>query len=218
VSQQINLFNPVFLAQKKVFSARTMAIGAGIVLAALVALHGAQRVQLVMLQRQLADTDKQFKEAQRQLTMFTAAKKPSPGKVLEDEAARLEERLVSQQKLLESFSKGSLGNVEGFARHLTALARQTVAGVWITGFTIDGSDGLKQLRGRLQQPELLPTYLRKLHQEEVFRGQAFTEFHMNRLNESGGTVTRASVGQSSTTAIPEAIEFVLGPTNVRGQK
>jgi hypothetical protein len=218
VSQQINLFNPVFLAQKKVFSARTMAIGAGIVLAALAALHGAQRVQLAMQERQLADADKQFKDAQQQLAMFAAAKKPSPGKTLEDEATRLEERLVSQQKLLESFSKGSLGSLEGFARYLTALARQTVAGVWITGFTIDGSDGLKQLRGRLQQPELLPTYLRKLHQEEVFRGQAFTEFHMNRLNEAGGSASRSSPAQSPDASSAEAIEFVLGPASMRSQK
>ena len=217
MSQQINLFNPVFLAQKKVFSSRTMAIGATVVLAALVALHSAQRVQLAMVEHQLDGADQQFKQAQQQLAKFAAQKKSSPTKALEDEAARLEERLISQQKLLESFAKGSLGNVEGFARYLTALARQTVSGVWITGFTIDGAEGLKQLRGRLQHPELLPTYLRKLHQEDVFRGQAFTEFHMNRLNESGGVDARATHSQSPAAADSQPIEFVLGPVNTNAR-
>ncbi len=217
MSQQINLFNPVFLARKKIFSARTMAIGGAIVLAALIALHATQRVQLAMLAHQLAGADVQFKEAQRQLTAFAAEKKRSPSKVLEDEAARLEERLKAQERLLESFASGSLGNSEGFARYLTALARQSLPGVWITRFSIDGGEGLKQLRGRVLQPELLPSYLRMLHREEAFRGQAFAELHMNAIADTGGSLARAtpalSPGRSSEGLIDaRSIEFVLGPS------
>ncbi|MFM9885134.1 MAG: hypothetical protein ACKVQT_19090 [Burkholderiales bacterium] len=220
MSQQINLFNPVFLAQKKIFSARTMTIGAAIVVAALIALHATQRVQLAMLAHQLADADAQFKDAQQQLTAFAAEKKRSPSKVLEDEAARLEERLKAQERLLESFASGSLGNAEGFARYLTALARQSLPGVWITGFSIDGADGLKQLRGRVLQPELLPSYLRMLHREEAFRGQAFAELHMNAIADTGGSLARSTPGLSpggptDGRTNPRSIEFVLGPSGTR---
>ncbi len=217
MSQQINLFNPVFLAQKKIFSARTMAIGGAIVAGALIVLHATQRVQLAMLTQQLVSADAQFKETQQQLTAFTAGKKRSPSKVLEDEAARLEERLKAQERLLDSFATGSLGNSEGFARYLTALARQASEGVWITGFSIDGADGLKQLRGHVQQPELLPSFLRKLHREEVFRGQSFGELRMNAIGEAAGALARAtsfgSSGESSDAPINlRSTEFVLGPS------
>ncbi len=221
MSQQINLFNPVFLAQKKIFSARTMAIGLSVVLVALVGLHVTQRVQLAVLDRQLAATNIQFAESQRQLATFTAERTRAPSKLLEDEAARLEERLKAQDRLLESFASGSLGNTEGFARYMTALSRQSLPGVWITAFTIDGAEGLKLLRGRLQQPELLPAYLRKLHREEVFRGQAFTALHMNAVAESAGDHSRSTGGQGASDAPTAAaavrsIEFALGPLGPSG--
>jgi len=217
MSQQINLFNPIFLAQKKVFSARTLAIGLSIILAALAVMHTTQHVQLAMLKRQLDESNAQFEQAKRQLAEFTAAGQRAPSKLLEDEAARLDERLKSQERLLESFASGSLGNTDGFARYMTALSRQALPGVWITAFSIDGSDGVRLLRGRLQQSDLLPAYLRKLNREDVFRGQAFTELQMHAVTESvGGTLrqvgARRAIETSSEPHQVRSIEFILGPT------
>lgn len=216
MSQQINLFNPIFLAQKKIFSARTLAMGLSIVLAALAVMHITQHVQLAMLSRQLDEAAAQLDQAKRKLAEFDAAGRRTPSKLLEDEAARLDERLKSQERLLESFASGSLGNTGGFARYMSALSRQALPGVWITAFSIDGSDGVRLLRGRLQQPDLLPKYLRKLNREDVFRGQAFTELQMNAINESRGALRTAGAHPlSEASSEPNhvrSIEFILGPT------
>jgi hypothetical protein len=207
MSQQINLFNPIFLAQKKVFSARTMALGLGVVAAALVLTHVAQRVQLAGLKQQTATAEAQLQDAQQQLARFAAEKKRSPSKVLDDQIARLESQHKAQEALLESFASGTLGNTDGFARYLDALARQTLAGVWLTGFSANGSDGPSVIRGRLLAPELLPAYLRILNREESLRGRGFAELRMQAPE-------RAATGQAGTPddTTPRHIEFTLGAT------
>src|SRR5690606_13537144 len=52
VSQQINLFNPVFLQQKKIFSARTMAVALLVLFAGVVAIKLYGDVRLKSLQAQ----------------------------------------------------------------------------------------------------------------------------------------------------------------------
>lgn len=204
MSQQINLFNPIFLARRKVFSARTMVAALGIVAIALVGVHGMQQVQLIALQRQSIETNQQFAAAQRLLTQFAADKKAGPSKVLIDQVSRLETHLGAQQILLDSFATGSLGNTEGFARYMSALARQTLNGVWLTGFTATGADGLNVIRGRLQQPDLLPSYLRMLNREAALRGHGFAEL---RIHASQARADSAQEAQ----AIP-SLEFTLGAT------
>ncbi len=204
MSQQINLFNPIFLARRKVFSARTMVAALGIVAIALVGVHGMQQVQLIALQRQSIETNQQFAAAQRLLTQFAADKKAGPSKVLIDQASRLETHLGAQQILLDAFATGSLGNTEGFARYMSALARQTLNGVWLTGFTATGADGLNVIRGRLQQPDLLPSYLRMLNREAALRGHGFAEL---RIHASQARADSAQEAQ----AIP-SLEFTLGAT------
>lgn len=204
MSQQINLFNPIFLARRKIFSARTMATALGIVALALVAVHALQHVQLVALQRQSVETNNQFTAAQRLLTQFAADKKSGPSKVLVDQVSRLETHLGAQQVLLDSFAGGTLGNTEGFARYMSALARQTLDGVWLTGFAATGGDGLSVIRGRLQQPDTLPAYLRLLNREEALRGHGFAELRIHAPSPRVGNPLESGAAPS--------LEFTLGAT------
>lgn len=204
MSQQINLFNPIFLARRKIFSARTMATALGIVALALVGVHALQYVQLAALQRQSVETNNQFTAAQRLLSQFAADKKTGPSKVLIDQVSRLESQLGAQQVLLDSFASGTLGNTEGFARYMNALARQTLNGVWLTGFSATGGDGLSLIRGRLQHPDLLPAYLRMLNREEALRGRGFAELRIHAADSRAASAPDAEVATS--------LEFTLGAT------
>jgi hypothetical protein len=176
----------------------------GIVLVALIAMYGFQRWQLVGLESQLVEAEAQFKTTQQQLTKFGTAKR-NPSKALEDEATRLEAQVKAQEALLGRLDSDELGNAEGFSRYLNALARQTVAGVWITGFTATGTEGPLMIRGRLLQPELLPTYLRMLNREESLRGHGFAELQLITHEEK----TQAASGEA---AAARYVEFTLGAT------
>lgn len=205
MSQQLNLFNPVFLRQKKVFSAQTMVRGLAIVLLALVTLYIFQRVQLAGLEDQLTEAKAQLADTRQQLTRFGAEARRAPSKALEDETARLEAQLEAQQALLDGLDNGQLGDTEGFSRYLVALARQTLPGVWLTGFAASGS-GPQLIRGRLLDPQLLPTYLRMLNHEEALRGRGFAQLALTSQE------ARAREGTAGDTAAAHerVVEFTLG--------
>lgn len=212
MSQQLNLFNPVFLRQKKYFSARTMAQALCIVLVALVAVHAFQRVQLAQLERQLADADRQLEEARKQLAQFAAEGKRSPSRLLDDEIARLDAQVKAQEAFIEHLDSGALGAVEGFSRYLTALARQSLAGVWLTGFAASGADGPLAIRGRLLRPELMPAYIRMLNREEALRGRSFAELRLTAREE------KAAPAAGAASPSVRFIEFTLGGAKAETKK
>ena len=59
MSQQINLFNPLFLNQKKYFSARTMLQSLAVLVAGLVAISAYVLQQETMLERQAAASSRE---------------------------------------------------------------------------------------------------------------------------------------------------------------
>lgn len=208
MSQQLNLFNPVFLRQKKLFSAQTMVRGLGIVLAALVLMYAFQRVQLSGLETQLAEAETQFASTQQQLTRFAAETRRTPSKALEDELTRLEAQFKAQEALLGGLDSGALGDTGGFSRYLNALARQTLPGVWLTGFAATGTEGPQTIRGRLLDAELLPTYLRMLNREEALRGRGFAQLALTSRDER----TKTASASDSAAARTRYVEFTLGAT------
>jgi hypothetical protein len=210
VSQQLNLFNPLFLRQKKYFSSRTMVRGLAVVAVALAVLHVFQRIQLGGIERQLIDADRQFQEAQQQLTKFGAEARRGPSKALEDEVTRLESQFKAQQALLEGLDSGALGNTHGFSQYLAALARQTAPGVWLTGFSASGTEGPLAIRGRLMRPELLPPYIRSLNREEALRGHGFPELKLTAREEKS---VQDNPGHGATVRY---IEFTLGAAKTAG--
>ena len=78
---------------------------------------------------------------------------------------------------------GALGNTEGFARYLAALARQALPGVWLTGFSVSGDEVELRLSGKVLYPDLVPAYVRALNKEEVMRGRRVSEMRLTAREE-----------------------------------
>lgn len=211
MSQQINLYSPVFLEQRKIFSARLLGAALAAVTVTLAGIHVTQRVQLALARQQLEEANGQFARAKDDLVRYSTERQRPPSRLLADEASRLEARLRAQTALVERFDSGALGNTDGFSRYLAALARQTLQGVWVTGFVASGAEGVRTIRGHLATPDLLPQYLRMLHREEAMRGQGFNEFRL-----TGDAVNPAATRPAGASA---AVEFTLGPMpGARGTK
>lgn len=175
MSQQINLFNPVFLKQKKYFSARTMLQALGLVLLGLVAIYGLARYQTGTLQAALADSDIRLKAQRGQLAKLAAEFSPAGrSKLLEEDVARVEARLQSRLELLAAVTSGISANLEGCSGYMAAFARQAMNGVWLTGFTL-AANGELSIKGRVLNADLVPAYLQALNREAVMRGRSVAE-------------------------------------------
>jgi hypothetical protein len=215
MAQQINLFNPVFLKQKKYFSAVTMLQALALLVGGILAFYGYTLRETQALARVAEDTGRQSKAQSEQVGRLTQEFSPQGrSKMLSDEVARATTRLKQREELLSVLRTGGLGNTDGFARYLTAFARQSMSGVWLTGFTIGGDESELLVTGRVLQPDLVPAYIRALNHEEVMRGRRVAELRLTAREERDTPGTSAPGAGAPAAAPHRYVEFNL--TAVRG--
>ena len=178
MSQQINLFNPIFLKQKKYFSAVTMVQALGLLVIGMLLLNVFAVRQTNSLERLLAATGSSASQQREQLIGLTRQYSDrGVSKQLEQDIARVEGRLRTRAQLLSEIQTGVGGNVDGFSRYLEALARRTMDGVWLTGIEAGKGNELV-IKGRALNAELVPAYLQTLSRERVFAGRALSALHV----------------------------------------
>jgi hypothetical protein len=179
MSQQINLYNPLFLKQEKHFSARTIVQALGLILGGLIAVYAYALIQTRAAESLARDTSAQVSAQREQFTRLGVKFSPeNRNKALESEVARLDAEVKARQALLAVLSTGELGNTAGFSEFLAALGRQAVAGVWLTGLKIGESGNDLQVDGRALRPDLVPAYLKALNNEPMMRGRSVTEMKL----------------------------------------
>jgi len=191
MSQQINLFNPLFLRKEKYFSVRTMLQSLGLIALGLLALYAYALVQTRDLQRVAGDYSQQL-GAQRE--QFLKLSGQGSSKLLLAEVARLEKALAARRGMLDTMQGGELGNTGGFSRYFAAFGRRPMRGVWLTGFTVGESGNELKVRGRVLYADLVPAYLKALNNEDVMRGRQVVELKLAARDESATRSTHASPG------------------------
>jgi len=186
VSQQINLFNPVFLNPRKLFSLVTMLEMLGLIVLGSGLVYGFAWYQVHSLTAQIQITNKNYNDEQAKLSQSMAEFSPQKSnQLLEDELKSTEAKWAAQNELIASLKSGALGNTTGYSEYMRAFARQAVSGLWLTGFDISGNAAQMSISGAVLSPELLATYVRKLNQEPVMREKPFASLQMQRGSKEG---------------------------------
>lgn len=211
MSQQINLFNPVFRKQRQAFSAVTMVQALGIVALALGVLAALEARQAASLERVLADAGRQSAERQ-QVILRLGRELParSQGSVLAEETARVEGQLQLRRALLADLRSGAGGGASGYSPILSALARHTVSGVWLTGVAVGGEASELVLKGRVLDGRLVPAYIVSLGKDAAFEGRSVQQLQL-ALKEAPKAAAPASAGAPGAKPAGPAryIEFSL---------
>ncbi len=221
MSQQINLFNPVFLKQKKLFSAIALFQVLGLILLGAVLMAVYATFQATELKKNAAIVSVQLHTAEALVARVRVdAVAPVKNKALEDELVRAENEIVTKQKIAQILQKSDFGNTKGYSMFLVAFARQIPTGLWLTGFDIDGGGTAISLQGRTLKPELVPAYVNKLKREGVMQGISFSNLEM-QLPQIAGNDTQGKAEAMKHPAEPETplyIEFDLRSSDGAGQK
>jgi len=181
MSQQINLFNPIFLKQKKTFSALNMLDALAVLLVGVAAFYAYASIETLNLDRQAVETARQYNQSKARLAETSA--RYAPKKIdagLEAEVNNLQAQLDAHKAALDNLGVGPLANDASYAEYLRALARQSLGGVWLTGFKVGKGGADMEIVGRALQPELVPSYIRRLKQERAMRGRAFDSLSMTQ--------------------------------------
>jgi Tfp pilus assembly protein PilN len=179
VSQQINLFNPIFLKQTRHFSALAMAQALGVVALGALAMYAYEVRQNRVLSRVLAETEKQLEMRREQITRFGRDfSAQGASRALTADLAAAEARLAARRSLLDEVKTGVGGDAHGYSRYLTALARQATPGVWLTGVDIGGKAGTLTIKARALDSAQVPAYIRALNREEPIAGRRVDELRI----------------------------------------
>ncbi|OGI50280.1 MAG: hypothetical protein A3E57_07410 [Candidatus Muproteobacteria bacterium RIFCSPHIGHO2_12_FULL_60_33] len=181
MSQQINLYQPIFRKEEKKFSTVAMLQSVGLVAIGVAALYAFTWWQIGTLKNELKRVEQSHATATKRLADVAEKFGQRPGRTsLDSEIARLEGEIVAKQQIQEILQRGIFSNTSGFSDYFVSFARQRIPGVWLTGFDITGAAEQMMLAGRTTNPELVPRYMQKLSSEKTLSGIEFRTFQMNR--------------------------------------
>jgi len=181
LSQQINLFQPEFHSQRDIVCAKNIQDGlvAMFVLLGLISTYDylnerSQQAYLLELQTQQNEFE----------NLLQAAKQAAPSMVvdsrLQQEVDTFKTDIVIKQQVLKALSGQSFGNTSGFSQYFRGLAKQNVAGLWLTKLNITSGGKEIGISGSAFRPELVPDFLSNLSSERIFQGTNFQTFRVKR--------------------------------------
>ncbi len=183
--QQINLYQPMFRKQEKIFSAVAMLQIFGLVIAVFGARYAYHLDKLEPFRDELNKSTVQFNKMLKQIEIAQKKMpKQTKSKLLESEIARLTAELEHRKKVKQALSTGTFGNIDGFSGYFEALAKGHVDGTWLTGIHIDQGGGKLNFNGKSIDPELVPVYLMKLSAEPVFQKRSFNILELKRPKDA----------------------------------
>ena len=216
MSQNINLFSPALRKPRQQLTLAVVVQCLGITLVALFAYNYYLQQQLGSVAAELAAAQKLF-DNQVNLTKTLKPKRVPPvtEAQLDAEIRQLEAEFKLALASIEALKAGAFGNEQGFAEYLRAFSRQSVGGLWLTGFNIGGSGEL-EIRGRTLSPELLPTFIQRLNRERVLAGRTIARLEMTRPKPE--TVVDTSKGAGEEERAPRFLEFRLATETAKPEK
>lgn len=201
MSQQINLYNPALRLQRDWLALTPLAIVVAVLLGLVAAAGAFARHQAAGLR---AEVQRQEAEVKRQQALVTQLGAKVSDKA-PDELLALRRQLLARQEVLAALN--GLATVEGarFSDFLAGLARQSVSGLWLTGFAVRQGGSDIEISGRMSAASLLPDYIRRLNAEKSFQGRRFIA-----LDLAQGTVSAAAGGTAAAAVEPPRFsEFKL---------
>ena len=219
MSQNINLLGTAFRKQRQLLSLATVAQCLAVTLVALFGYHYYLQQQVNGLAAELVSAEGLLKSQRGYVEKLRS--KPAAGKTdgqLDVDIARYENELKLAREAVAALKGGALGSQKGFAEYLRAFSRQSVNGLWLTGFTIGGSGDL-EIRGRALSPDLLPSYIQRLNREQVLAGHSFARLEMSRPKPEAVVADKGKDAKAAPPRTPRFLEFSLATTEAaKGEK
>jgi Tfp pilus assembly protein PilN len=187
VRQQINLYQPMFRKQKKVFSAVAMLQVWVFTLAVLGAVYAYTGSRIEPFEVELGKIETQRQKLQNQIAQLEkTAPSQKQSKLLAAEIDRLSRELERKREIHEVISKSKIGSEAGFSAIFEALARRHLDGTWLTSVAIRNGGEYLGFSGRTVSAELVPQYLQRLAEERAFSGRVFNVLELRRPEDGGG--------------------------------
>jgi hypothetical protein len=174
VSQQINLYNPALLPKPDAFSGKAILVTLSTVCITLMVAYAASAWLAARAAARESISSGALAQIQSEVTRLSqeiGGRKPSTQ--LTAELTSLDALLAQRSEVIGVLKSGALGDTKGVSEYFRAFARETVDGLWLTGFTVVGAGQDISIEGRTLRAELVPLYIQRLGREDALKGHGF---------------------------------------------
>lgn len=205
MSQQINLLNPALIKQKDLLNTNNIAITLGLFLVLMLAYYSYAQQQLasVVIQRNQAAEALSAMQAELQKAVLIHTPKAMNNALL-DQIKQLEHKESMQLEILQTVDQSSATPDKGYAALMHAFAKQSLDGLWLTGFNIDSHTEKLNISGRTLQADLVPEYISRLGNEPALKGKLFAALNIHSVKTDAVAVATPPPAQQ-VTLTPQAL-------------
>jgi Tfp pilus assembly protein PilN len=227
MSQQINLFNPIFHKKGFSFTSSTALLyGFCITVAVGATAAGYARYELYEASARAQAVEQLHKDTNARFEKLTSALvQQKPNAQIEAEVASLDMQLKGRQEIIETLNSGAVGNTGGFSEYMRAFARESVTGLWMTGFDLAQGGNELAIQGRTLNPDLVATYIKQLNHEKSLQGRQFSALRIGQPASSPAARTPAETEaainsqaqknvQEPPAAQPRYLEFTISTADI----
>ncbi len=179
--KQINLYQPVFRKQEKIFGTATLLLIIGAVMCLLLAIIAHAHWTLGAMEQTAQSLQQQVTHLSGQLTTLQAQRRTPDTAALERKIAALHTSIEQRNRLLSQFDRLLLQQEKGFASWFEALAGLRMPGLWLEGVSIDNEQRV-ELRGLALDARLVPRYLQQLEATGKGHDKPFATVSVTRLD------------------------------------
>lgn len=212
MSQQINLYSPSLLPEREWVTGRNLTFA----LAGLVLFLG---LSAAAVQYRLASASDRATMAARDVDQLkskvqTATQALAGVRLPADkdpELMRLQRAVNDREQVVALLEQGSPLEGQSFAEYFRGLARQSLPGLWLTGFSLEAKGEGMEIRGRMTDQSLLPEYIRRLNREKVFSGREFAALDVGLPEAQPPTAVSGTASLGAVRPNPNYVNFVLKP-------
>lgn len=181
MNQQINLYQPMFRRQEKVFSAAMMIQTVSLFIGLLAVIYFYGHFQIKPLEKQLTRTEANLVKLRTQVDKYRqTGEGQDKSRLLEDQISRLQRELNERRQVRDMLDGLQIGTGPGFSDLMEALARRHIEGTWLTAFEFSAGGKALSMDGRTLSSDLVPRYLQRLAEETVMADIAFNNIEMQR--------------------------------------
>lgn len=209
-AQQINLYNPALRRQRVWLTLGNVLLLAGLFGLGLAAAGLVLHRQAAAKQELVQALEPRLLAARAETFQLGAALSGgASGEAATRELADLRQQLATRGEVLAALQGGAgIDSVRGrstvgFADYLRGLARQTVSGLWLTGFSVAQGGGGMAVRGRMLAVDRLPEYIKRLNGELSFKGRQFVSLNISRAEPANSGAAGTPYSAFVLMATPE---------------
>jgi hypothetical protein len=216
VSQQINLYDPALLRRRDLLTATRLAAVAALIAVVVIGWGIWERTRLGALEQEADLLAAENKSLQDEIAAAGARRTGlKADAAVAAELSGSKELLAFRREAMEKLKTMMRPQTPRLADYLTALARQTPAGLWLTGFSVASGEAGMEISGRMTDPTLLPEFIRRLNSETAFFGRSFAALQVNAAKPASAPAGQGQAPAPVLATVPPFHEFSLAPAKVK---